>query len=947
MVIGALLALFPLASHALGLGKLKMHSALNEQLNAEIEFTSISEQELKGLNVTLAGRAEFDTAGVERLPFLSQIKFNIVRREDGSYALQLKTDQPIEEPFLHVLLQLEWPGGRLVREYTALIDPPYHAIGRPAGIEPPSTAPESEAELAPAPPVVTPYPATEPLPEDIKSAKLAEPEPAPEPEPKAVVTPQEAPPEDVGAAEDRLFGASGGGSKTSISPATGWPEDTGAPQVESLGAGEWANTSEYVVQKGDTLWGIAERIRADKGLSMEQVILAIFRANKGAFFHNNVNNLKAGKILKFPERQTVETIPAPAARKEFRAQYDVWQEYKLKLASASRALKIAETPAPAEAIEPAEKAEKTEKVEQVAKAKKAPVAAAPKEKPAAPREKAAAKPEEPKAAKDATAAPEAGKQPDELLKIVRANLEAKKGGPEQQSAETEPARKERQALAERVTTLEESLVSRQMETKELGDKLGQVRAQLKRESRLIELENAKLAQARQKPETPPAPEAAKPRTAPQPAEQPKAEKPKAEAPPVAPPTKVEKPPAVARPAAPAPSPGTEKDLIASLTAAVTSGDLLPIVGGVVLLIGGVIALIYFKRRRKSLAEFEESILKSDTAGAEAGATTDTTGQSVTSAGETSFLSDFSQGGAGRAHADEVDPVAEAEVYLAYGRDETAEEILKDAVVKNPERHELKQKLLEIYHQRNDVKAFETLAEELYAAGGGGGKIWEKVEEMGRKLNPANPMFRGGAGAKPAPVAAKAPTAKPAPAAAPAAVKTAAPPATAPEASAAAAGMESVGGFDFDLEAPVAAHAPSAGSIDFDLDLAASLKPAPAAEPTAPAPELGAGVDMGLDTLDMGQSAADSGIDFDLGKGGLGEVSLEAAPETAGAEIQWESMGAPAEEITVEAVAVPAAEDQQSQWDETATKLDLARAYIDMGDAEGARSILDEVMAEGN
>ena len=89
---------------------------------------------------------------------------------------------------------------------------------------------------------------------------------------------------------------------------------------------------------------------------------------------------------------------------------------------------------------------------------------------------------------------------------------------------------------------------------------------------------------------------------------------------------------------------------------------------------------------------------------------------------------------GSMQADEVDPLAEAEVYLAYGRDEQAEEVLKEAAARNPTRHELKLKLLEIYRQRDDVKSFETLAEELYpAAGQGDLTTWHKVAEMGVEI----------------------------------------------------------------------------------------------------------------------------------------------------------------------------------------------------------------------
>ena len=128
MGLGLTVALFlalPSVVHALGLGSLKVNSALNEPLNAEIDLTSASKKELKSLNVGLAGRREFNDAGVSRAPFLTDIKFTIAKRLDGRPFLQLTSEQPIREPFLHFLVQVEWAGGRIVREFTALIDPPY------------------------------------------------------------------------------------------------------------------------------------------------------------------------------------------------------------------------------------------------------------------------------------------------------------------------------------------------------------------------------------------------------------------------------------------------------------------------------------------------------------------------------------------------------------------------------------------------------------------------------------------------------------------------------------------------------------------------------------------------------------------------------------------------------------------------------------------------------
>jgi len=971
LVLGTALVLVPLAGFPLGLGKLKVRSALNEPLRADIEFTSITDAELKGLSTSLASRADFEDAGAERLPFLSQIKFNVVRAPDGRHVLELRTDQAVQEPFLHLLLQLEWPGGRLVREYSALIDPPHYVAGRPAGIEPPKVAAAPE----PKPPKVE-SPAPEAVPVPVPETPVAEAPPvpaeplAPPAEPQLAETPPPAPeapmpeaiPPVVASDDAETFGPDQRRDVVVIDD-SGWPDEDLAPKVEPLEprpadtaqvpdappaeaqapapmpgdtvVAEAAPPSgDYAVKKGDTLWEIAQRARPDQTITVEQMSLAIFKRNSDAFFGNNLNNLRAGKVLKMPERDEVTAIPSADARRTFKVQYDSWQEYKLKLASARGGLKVADSkPAAAEAAP----------------------APAPEPQPAAP---APVKPEA-----RVTAGPEdRSKQPDELLRIVRGTLAGQKTTPEQKAAQGETpkdvARNEQSALAERASTLDESLESKQLEQKELGDKLGQVQSQIKNESRLLEIENQGLAKA-QTQATPPAASPAESKPAGPPKAEPPAAAPKSEAAPLeapkpvpaapipsAEPAKAAKaPPKRAPPPAP---PVEEKGFFASLVDSVLGGSVFPIVGGVLALVGGVILLVYMRRRQRSIAEFEESILASDAVATDSAAPSDTTGQPATT-GDTSFLSDFSQGGMGNVHTDEVDPIAEAEVYLAYGRDETAEEILKEAVVKNPERQELKLKLLEIYHQRNDVGAFETLAEELYAAlAGRGGKVWTKVEEMGRKLNPENPMFRGGA-----PAERRADDRSTSPPAASAMFAGGAGAATAIAASPGAAtdAMELDANFDFDAGSPAASPSAPAASDDFNIDFGSPEPAAPTAAvefvPSTPAPSA-VKQDDGLDGLDLDRAFADNVVEFS-GSAASAPVAEELGVATAADdEIKWE-LDAPVAEAApapVESQASGAGGDQQ-QWDETATKLDLAKAYIDMGDAEGARSILDEVLAEGN
>lgn len=226
---------------ALGLGEIRLSSALNEPLRAEIQLLSATPEELAGLRVELASAATFERYGIDRPHFLTRLNFRVVdSNQPGGDIVRITSDAPIAEPFVTFLIEASWPGGRLLREYTVLLDPPTFA--------PPPTA---EA-------------------------------------PQAVTAPQRQQQADSGRIER---------------PAAPAP----APRQPAAEAFDTSPGGDVRVQRGDTLWQIATRVRPDSRLSMNQVMLAIYEANPQAFA-GNVNRLTAGATLRIPSADDIVRI---------------------------------------------------------------------------------------------------------------------------------------------------------------------------------------------------------------------------------------------------------------------------------------------------------------------------------------------------------------------------------------------------------------------------------------------------------------------------------------------------------------------------------------------------------------------------------------------------------------------------------------------------------------
>jgi len=267
---------------AIGLGDIRLDSALNQPLQAEIELLSATPDELAALEIAMASGDTFARYGIDRPHYLQDVEFKVIGNSPNGPIVQLRSRSPITEPFLTFLVEATWPSGRLLREYTVLLDPPTYA---PPAVQqaPAVTAPRrstpadsGQIERATQPTPAEPRPAVEP-PRTSQPARQPAPQPA---------------------------------SQPAAQPASQAPFDS-------------TSGGDYVVQRSETLWGIASRMRPDSRLTMNQTMLAIYEANRDAF-GGNINMLKAGAALRIPSADEVFQISRGDALAEVQRQHAQW-----------------------------------------------------------------------------------------------------------------------------------------------------------------------------------------------------------------------------------------------------------------------------------------------------------------------------------------------------------------------------------------------------------------------------------------------------------------------------------------------------------------------------------------------------------------------------------------------------------------------------------------------
>lgn len=264
------LGFLPGLAQALGLGELTLRSHLNEPLDAEIELLSPGKLTNNEILPSLAGDAEFKRARMERFFHLSLLRYEVVRNRAGRLAIRVTTEQPVTEPFLNFLMELNWPTGRILREYTILLDPVPFARTRPKPVARTiSQAPKQISE-----PVA----------------------PAPTPAPKPAATTSR--------------------PRTSVVSAP-------AP-VKKKSSSSFTGDSYGPVKARDTLWKIASRVRPG-GVSMNQTMLAIQRANPDAFLNNNINLLRRGVTLSIPTADQIRGTSNTQAAREVLRQEKQWK----------------------------------------------------------------------------------------------------------------------------------------------------------------------------------------------------------------------------------------------------------------------------------------------------------------------------------------------------------------------------------------------------------------------------------------------------------------------------------------------------------------------------------------------------------------------------------------------------------------------------------------------
>ncbi len=717
----------PGLSHALGLGNITVKSALNQPLHAEIALSVERAEDLEDLSFKLAPEALFRRLGIERPHYLTELRFQPLARSDGQRVLQIQTTNPVREPFLNFLIEATWPGGRVVREYTVLLDPP----------------------------------------------KVFEPAPAASTLPVSTPRPPRSTPADT-------------------PPATPRPET--APR----------SAQSYRVQAGDTLWQLGTRLRPDNDISVQQMMIALLRANPEAFIDNNINQVIRGRVLRIPSREEILALSQQEALQEVVRQNNLWRDYRTRLTQhpvsppattpVAQAVtpSAAPTPAPVERTPPSAQAAApvddrleirandvaAEELEQLARAEQNLAVA---------RETAEARRLEIEELRSRVHELEENlSRKDRLLTLTNEQMaELQQHMIELQSERTDSRVEEtQQALSaltqEPPTGPDEATQPPQAPVSETAAPLELVTTEPETTPTPLNLLEEVFTESPAQPVlpdeslSPPVPEQDWPLAI---LDEPFAEEPAAPLaveplPPAAP---VTPPPA----AEPTPLP-TPVQAAPSLWEELLADPRLPLAGVglagilVLLLLWSVIRGVLRRKQEDSGDTLSDQMPAALTLNKPGGRTRDTAPEDLSSVSAataplaaavppkeqtvelppedmpstpeqaqspTDELQEATQAEK-EIHTD--DTIAEVDVYLAYGLFDQAEELLKNALDKYPERIDYHYKLVETYFSTKNQEAFEFAAQNMHTTlEGKPSALWKRVVEMAQELSPANPLFTAG------------------------------------------------------------------------------------------------------------------------------------------------------------------------------------------------------------
>lgn len=747
-------------AQALGLGPIERRSALNQPFDARIPITGASVEELDAIRVGLAGSEQFQRAGVERGLLATQLRFELIQPPKGSDYIRVTTRDPIREPFVSFLVEVNWSAGRLFREYTVLLDPP--EFKRQALTV---NAPAARQPVRPAATSVATGPTARPLPT-----------------------------------------TGGAPVPTAVTPA---PMPAAAPDATSA-------PGERRVERGDTLWEIAQEVASREGATVHQALVSVWRANPEAFAGGNMNALKSGAILRLPDAATLSGLSNAEALAMVRQQNSQWESYRSERASETPPAQAPAATAPVDAVAgttPASTGESPDidsKLELLAPSKA-----------------------------DAGAAGEAGLKKE--LDLTREEIESRKG----ENAELNARLADAEKLIEK---LERALELRNDELARLQSQLGQpaskpevpadapstdepapapeTPAATPPESTpsaeatpledLIDAPVAPMDDATDAPATAGAPPEAATDDVPAPTDQPAAtvdaptdaptagpetpatptepatdtpadatagptdapatpaevetdattdlpEAPTAAATtpaePVAPTQPVEPKPEAAKPAAVAPSPKPRPDALVELAESIVPPDVAAAVpGGALAVLGGAAAALlalFGLVLARSTGRRTHSDLVARDAQPESGAPLLEDGDatqlapvtSVTAAPATVVPIELQTLEAPLTalvqQAPEPvidDSLTEVNVYLAYEQYTQAEALVRGAIAKHPDDPRMYLRLLEVFYASGDTASFERAAGELNKLTGGQGPHWEDALKLWSEMSPGRALF---------------------------------------------------------------------------------------------------------------------------------------------------------------------------------------------------------------